>query len=117
MAKEGKSKEDVLLQEDLITVMPMVYEASAISEELNKKVSLNLVATYCNILPLLKLNYSRGLSGLKNYPIEKLKCLEDLLKNSNSHCSIYIHVNDVYIESMTVVYFQWVGLDSSGSQN
>ena len=39
MSTEGKSKEDILLQEDLIALMPMVYEANAISEELNKKVN------------------------------------------------------------------------------
>ncbi len=38
MATEGKSKEDILLQEDLISMVPMVYEANAMSEELNKKV-------------------------------------------------------------------------------
>ncbi len=38
MATEGKSKDDILLQEDLINMVPMVYEANAISEELNKKV-------------------------------------------------------------------------------
>ena len=38
MTTEGKSKEDMLLQEDLIALMPMVYEANAISEELDKKV-------------------------------------------------------------------------------
>ncbi len=39
MSTEGKSKDDILLQQDLISLMPMVYEANAISEELNKKVS------------------------------------------------------------------------------
>ena len=42
MTTEGKSKEDILLQEDLITLLPMVYEANAISEELNKKVHMYL---------------------------------------------------------------------------
>lgn len=37
MTTEGKSKDDILLQEDLIELMPMVLEANAISEELNKK--------------------------------------------------------------------------------
>lgn len=37
MTLEGKSREDILLQEDLITLMPMVCEANAISEELSKK--------------------------------------------------------------------------------
>ena len=31
------STDDILLQEDLIELMPMVLEANAISEELNKK--------------------------------------------------------------------------------
>ena len=39
MSTEGKSKDDILLQQDLISLMPMVYEANAISEELNRKVS------------------------------------------------------------------------------
>lgn len=39
MTTEGKSKEDILLREDLITLMPMIHEANAMSEELNKKVS------------------------------------------------------------------------------
>ncbi len=38
MTTEGKSKEDILLREDLITLMPMIHEANAMSEELNKKV-------------------------------------------------------------------------------
>ncbi|XP_065896564.1 kinesin-like protein KIF28P isoform X2 [Dysidea avara] len=37
MKTEGKSKDDILLQEDLVELMPMVLEANAISEELNKK--------------------------------------------------------------------------------
>ncbi|XP_076810506.1 kinesin-like protein KIF28 isoform X2 [Clavelina lepadiformis] len=37
MNRAGKSKEDMLLQEDLIQIMPMVNEANAISEELDKK--------------------------------------------------------------------------------
>ncbi len=40
MSTEGKSKEDLLLQQDLISLMPMVYEANAISEELNRKVGV-----------------------------------------------------------------------------
>lgn len=38
MTTEGKNKEDIDLQEDLITLVPMIHEANAISEELNKKV-------------------------------------------------------------------------------
>ena len=38
MTTEGKSKSDFLLREDLITLIPMLHEANAISEELNKKV-------------------------------------------------------------------------------
>nr|CAB3259098.1 kinesin-like protein KIF28P [Phallusia mammillata] len=37
MDKTGKSTEDILLQEDLIQVMPMVNEANAMSEELDQK--------------------------------------------------------------------------------
>lgn len=39
----GKSKEDLLLQEDLLQIMPMVNEANAMSEELNKKVKFEVV--------------------------------------------------------------------------
>ncbi|KAL8576237.1 hypothetical protein ACOMHN_006160 [Nucella lapillus] len=38
----GKSKEDLLLQEDLIELLPMVNEANAMSEELDKKVKYEL---------------------------------------------------------------------------
>eukprot|EP01137_Pigoraptor_chileana_P032728 Opistho-2@22588 len=38
LTEQDKAKEDMLLQEDLITLLPMVNEANAISEELNKKV-------------------------------------------------------------------------------
>ena len=37
VSKKGKTEEEILLQEDLISVMPMVNEANAISEELDKK--------------------------------------------------------------------------------
>ena len=43
MTTEGKSKEDILLQEDLIKLMPMIYEANAMSEELNKKASCVII--------------------------------------------------------------------------
>jgi len=39
MTTEGKSKEDIMLREDLITLLPLLHEANAISEELNKKAS------------------------------------------------------------------------------
>ena len=39
MTTEGKSKDDIMLREDLITIMPMIHEANAMSEELNKKVN------------------------------------------------------------------------------
>lgn len=39
----GKSKDDLLLQEDLLQIMPMVNEANAMSEELNKKVKFEVV--------------------------------------------------------------------------
>ncbi|XP_062517829.1 kinesin-like protein KIF28P isoform X2 [Corticium candelabrum] len=38
MQTDGKSKEDILLMEDLVALVPMVNEANAMSEELNKKV-------------------------------------------------------------------------------
>lgn len=38
----GKSKEDLLLQEDLIHMLPMVNEANAMSEELDKKVKFEV---------------------------------------------------------------------------
>ncbi|XP_064648285.1 kinesin-like protein KIF28P isoform X2 [Lineus longissimus] len=36
--KAGQKKEDLLLQEDLVTILPMLNEANAMSEELDKKV-------------------------------------------------------------------------------
>lgn len=39
MSTEGKTKDDILLREDLITLIPMLHEANAMSEELNKKVT------------------------------------------------------------------------------
>ncbi|XP_074659378.1 kinesin-like protein KIF28 isoform X2 [Tubulanus polymorphus] len=39
---KGKSAEDLLLQEDLIEMMPMVNEANAMSEELDKKVKFDI---------------------------------------------------------------------------
>ncbi len=50
MTTEGKSKEDILLQEDLITLMPVVHEANAISEELNKKVRTSQYTQSCDAL-------------------------------------------------------------------
>ena len=38
MSTEGKTKDDIMLREDLITLIPMLHEANAMSEELNKKV-------------------------------------------------------------------------------
>ena len=35
--------EDLLLQEDLIQILPMVNEANAISEELNKKANFEVI--------------------------------------------------------------------------
>ena len=43
MSTEGKTKEDIVLREDLLTLMPMLHEANAISEELNKKVTSDSV--------------------------------------------------------------------------
>ncbi|KAL5006291.1 hypothetical protein ScPMuIL_015097 [Solemya velum] len=39
---EGTSREDLLLQEDLILMLPMVNEANAMSEELDKKVKFDI---------------------------------------------------------------------------
>merc|ERR1712226_793895 len=39
---DGKSKEDLLLQEDLVQIWPMLNEANAMSEELNKKVKFEI---------------------------------------------------------------------------
>jgi uncharacterized protein YaaQ len=41
MQTSGKSKEDMLLRDDLVSLVPMVHEANAMSEELNKKVNYN----------------------------------------------------------------------------
>ena len=38
MTTEGKTNDDILLREDLLTLLPMLHEANAMSEELNKKV-------------------------------------------------------------------------------
>ena len=38
MSTEGKTKEYIVLREDLLTIMPMLHETNAMSEELNKKV-------------------------------------------------------------------------------
>lgn len=43
MSTEGKSKEDMQLQEDLIEIIPMVNEVNAISEELDKKTWFEIV--------------------------------------------------------------------------
>ena len=43
MSSEGKSKEDMQLQEDLIEIIPMVNEVNAISEELDKKTWFEIV--------------------------------------------------------------------------
>ena len=40
--RTGKTEEELLLQEDLISLMPMVNEANAISEELDKKKSFEI---------------------------------------------------------------------------
>uniref|UniRef100_A0A7M5U6V4 Kinesin-like protein 6 n=2 Tax=Clytia hemisphaerica TaxID=252671 RepID=A0A7M5U6V4_9CNID len=39
----GKSKEDMILQEDLLKILPMINEANAMSEELDKKVAFEPV--------------------------------------------------------------------------
>ncbi|XP_076461788.1 kinesin-like protein KIF28 [Babylonia areolata] len=42
LVKDGANKDDLLLQEDLIELLPMVNEANAMSEELDKKVKYEL---------------------------------------------------------------------------
>jgi hypothetical protein len=42
MQTSGKSKEDMLLRDDLVSLVPMVHEANAMSEELNKKVHFEI---------------------------------------------------------------------------
>ncbi|KAJ8309975.1 hypothetical protein KUTeg_011840 [Tegillarca granosa] len=37
MSKDGKSADDIILQEEVVEMLPMVNEANAIAEELNKK--------------------------------------------------------------------------------
>ena len=43
MSAEGKSLEDMQLQEDLIEIIPMVNEVNAISDELDKKCFFEIV--------------------------------------------------------------------------
>ncbi|XP_005092304.1 kinesin-like protein KIF28P [Aplysia californica] len=65
---DGKSKEDLVLQEDLVQLLPMVSEANAMSEELDKKVKFEI----CLI--------SARARGLKEGPTEvkiKMKNLEN----------------------------------------
>lgn len=41
MTTEGKTKDDIVLRENLLTLIPMLHEANAMSEELNKKVAFS----------------------------------------------------------------------------
>jgi hypothetical protein len=43
MDTSGKSKEDLILQDDLVSLMPHVNEANAMSEELNKKAYFEII--------------------------------------------------------------------------
>ncbi|KAK7109967.1 hypothetical protein V1264_013913 [Littorina saxatilis] len=70
LVKDGgnKSKEDLLLQEDLIELLPMVNEANAMSEELDKKVKYELAL----ISP-----QARGLKEGRTEVMVKMKNLEN----------------------------------------
>ncbi|KAI8734872.1 kinesin protein KIF28P, partial [Biomphalaria glabrata] len=69
--KANKSKEELLLNEDLIQVLPMVYEANAMSEELDKKVKFEI----CLVSPKTR--------GLKEGMSEVMVQLRNL-ENGNS---------------------------------
>ncbi|XP_078571290.1 kinesin-like protein KIF28 isoform X3 [Branchiostoma floridae x Branchiostoma japonicum] len=68
MDKEGKSKNEMLLQEDLIAMMPMVNEANAMSEELDKK---------CRFEIALVSPQARGLKEGRTEVSVKMKNLEN----------------------------------------
>ncbi|KAK7465940.1 hypothetical protein BaRGS_00037478 [Batillaria attramentaria] len=64
----NKSKEDLLLQEDLIELLPMVNEANSMSEELDKKVKYELA---------LVSPQARGLKEGRTEVMVKMKNLEN----------------------------------------
>jgi len=64
--KKGKTEEELILQEDLISIMPMVNEANAISEELDKKKVFEIA---------LVSPQARGLAGGRTYVMVKMKDL------------------------------------------
>nr|XP_039267271.1 kinesin-like protein KIF28P [Styela clava] len=68
MGTKGKSTEDLLLQEDLLRIMPMVNEANAMSEELDKKMKFELA---------LLSPQARGLKDGKTEVLIKAKNLEN----------------------------------------
>ena len=61
--KTGKNEEELLLQEDLISMMPMVNEVNAISEELDKKKHFDIA---------LVSPQARGLSGGRTMVMVKM---------------------------------------------
>ncbi|XP_056000812.1 kinesin-like protein KIF28P isoform X2 [Ostrea edulis] len=68
MDKAGKSEEDLILQEDVIQMLPMVNEADAMSAELDKKVKFELA---------LVSPQARGLREGKTEVMVKLRNLEN----------------------------------------
>nr|XP_022300390.1 kinesin-like protein KIF28P isoform X2 [Crassostrea virginica] len=68
MDKAGKSEEDLILQEDVIQMLPMVNEADAMSAELDKKVKFELA---------LVSPQARGLKGGKTEVMVKMRNLEN----------------------------------------
>ncbi|XP_061187944.1 kinesin-like protein KIF28P [Saccostrea echinata] len=68
MDKAGKSEEDLILQEDVIQMLPMVNEADAMSAELDKKVKFELA---------LVSPQARGLKEGKTEVMVKMRNLEN----------------------------------------
>ncbi|KAH9487863.1 Kinesin-like protein kif28p [Bulinus truncatus] len=77
-SKANKSKEELLLNEDLIQVLPMVFEANAMSEEMDKRVKFEI----CLVSPK-----ARGLKEGISEVMVQMKNLENcnswLLPRSN----------------------------------
>ncbi|KAK6165825.1 hypothetical protein SNE40_022663 [Patella caerulea] len=65
---DGKSKEDLLLQEDLIQLLPMINEANAMSEELDKKVIFEIA---------LVSSQARGVQDGKTEVMVKMRNMEN----------------------------------------
>ncbi|KXJ25651.1 Kinesin-like protein KIF1A [Exaiptasia diaphana] len=69
--EEGSNKDAMLLQEDLVDLVPMVEEANAISMELDRKVSFEVVVMTAK---------ARGLSEGKSEPYVLMRNLENGLE-------------------------------------